>query len=267
MPSAIASLAPDGAGRTLAIYHPQTPDLLGGNGTLSKYLANSVTTLIAWTAMNAGGFGAIELVDGWCGIKVTTAVGSNFSGERGQWVPRSWIRYTKPQGAIPSPFGCMSMRMLLAVDQYAAQNVERNTDDLGPALMDNFNNGINGNLGKGIIFGPTSKTTARLHARAAAGGGLVVDDPAVLPAGFDSSRWHMYELRVVSATKDAEATVQGFVDGVAVTNKWGWATAGLPTPSTNPYFFLNQCACLSALAGTLHYGGGALFYAPSEAQL
>lgn len=59
----------------------------------------------------------------------------------------------------------------------------------------------------------------------AVGGGAIVDHVLTLPTGFDIEDWHTYELRLLSATSSAEATLKVLIDDdLMYQSQWGAGT-------------------------------------------
>lgn len=247
-----------GSSRSASFLWPQSPDLGNTQGTFSKINGNTTANMMVNTALNSGGLGAIEEINGLSAVKVTTAAAVNASGETFKWAIRPFLLRVQPLFNLPHPFLVAEIGALICVDSYAAQVAERGTDDIGVSLLDNFGSLVNGNLAKGIHFGPVAKGVVRLRSRNTAGGGLQVDEVATLPAGFDASKWNYYSLRIVGATASSEAIVQGFINGVAATTRRKWVTDSLPAPTTTPSFAAMTVCCMSSFAG-----GGVIHHAQS----
>lgn len=211
-----------GAGRELSLRFPF--DASGFAGTSGGSRGSTTGAAVgAWTVMASGAAVSSARYDGTQATKSLPGVGQTSSGLVWKWTVGVGL-YETPVPAAISPVAAWSHRATIAI----SANLVNAGAEIGVSLqIPGATNGVITAASAGVFFGLDSTNAVKFIARTANGGALTIND-VVTPAGFDPTVYHNYELRFGAALNGQAAWIQGYLDGVAVTTRYTWASGLLP---------------------------------------
>lgn len=222
---AIASAQIAGAATVWRQRWPRRGDAFTDGNNIQNKFNNAGAAGMSGSALGAGTLVAAIRNNSPCGDLTSSAVGNGF---RLQYdCPMTWL-IERPGGQVTADFQCWSIRATLSFDISAATG-----QDCGITVLPGNNGDMNVTSLAGVQLRVSDANQVKFQARRVNAGALTVDETVSASLTPDLADFNTFEVRAIGARSNRDAYVQGFINGIPVTQKYNWDNASALLPLFN----------------------------------